>query len=301
MRDKRKWIAYICVGVMCIALCGFLINALRDYQAAKGLQEQQETLEQMKEQSQENTEKPTAHTSTDFPTAGVQKVLDEMWKKAWEEAQKNAEKYKPATILPEYQDLYEKNNDLIGWLTIDDTVIDYPVMQTLEDEDYYLYRDFDKGENKNGCLIMDTDSTVGSGTKANDYLNGTAPSTNLIIHGHTMKTGLMFGGLKKYAEESYGNEHNIIKFDSLYEHREYELISVFYSKLYYTDEDVFKYYQFFQADTKEQFETWYSNIKSMALYDTGVTAEYGDEFITLSCCAYHTENGRLAVVGKRIK
>lgn len=203
-------------------------------------------------------------------------------------------------MLPEYEALYEQNPDIIGWLSIEGTIIDYPVMQTMEDEDYYLSYDFNKEANNNGCLIMDTDATVGVGTADNQYMDGTKPSTNLIIHGHTMKSGMMFGGLKQYAEESYGREHSIISFDSLYEKREYELIAVFYSKVYMNTDEVFKYYQFFQADTQEEFDDWYENIKSMSLYDTGISAEFGDEFITLSCCSYHTEDGRFVVVGKRI-
>lgn len=204
-------------------------------------------------------------------------------------------------IVPEYQELYEQNQDFIGWLRIEGTNINYPVMQTPQDEEYYLYRDFYGEENQNGCLIMDTDSNVGVGDREHEYQNGSVPSTNLIIHGHTMKSGEMFGDLDLYADETYGLEHSIICFDSLYEHREYELIAVFYSQVFYENQDVFKYYKFFQADTGEEFDDWYNNIKQLSLYDTGVTAEFGDEFITLSCCAYHVEDGRFVVVARRIR
>lgn len=208
-----------------------------------------------------------------------------------------------ATILQEYQSLYEENMDLIGWLMVPDTNINYPVMQTPGNEDYYLSYGFDKKENINGCLILDTDSIAGIGIIENNYteIGGMVPSTNLIIHGHTMKSGMMFGGLKKYEEESYGIAHSFICFDSLYEKQEYELISAFYSQVYRKSEDVFKYYYFFQADTEDEFNDWYENIKNLSLYDTGVNAEYGDTFITLSCCSYQVENGRFVVVGKRIK
>jgi len=203
-------------------------------------------------------------------------------------------------ILPEYRALYEINPDLIGWLKIDDTLIDYPVVQTPEDEEEYLNLDFYHEPNSNGTLIMDTDSIVGVGTAEMEYVDGVIPSTNLIIHGHTMKSGEMFGNLIYYQNEEYGREHSIIYFDSLYEHRAYELIAVFYSQVYYAYEDVFKYYKFFQADTQEEFDDWYDNIKQMSLYDTGVSAELGDEFITLSSCSYQVEDGRFVVVGKRI-
>ena len=85
-----------------------------------------------------------------------------------------------AEILDKYKALYEENPDIIGWLTIDGTVIDYPVMQTPDDEEYYLNRGFDKQYSDNGCLIMDTDSNVGVGTKEGDYLGG---SDRIILVG----------------------------------------------------------------------------------------------------------------------
>lgn len=232
-----------------------------------------------------------------LPSAGVATVLENM---DYEKLGKIDPFYTPE-IMNNYRSLYDINTDMIGWLYIEDTVVDYPVMQTPEDENYYLTRDFYRNENANGTLIMDTDSIVGVGVAYNDYSNGQKPSTNLIIHGHTMRNGDMFGSLDLYADEEYGRNHSIICFDSLYEEREYELIAVFYSQVYNKSDEVFKYYKFFQADTQAEFNDWYNNIKLMSLYDTGVEAEYGDEFITLSCCAYHVEDGRFVVVGRRIK
>mgnify|MGYP002620997866 CR=1 FL=1 len=203
-------------------------------------------------------------------------------------------------ILPAYRAMFEENPDMIGWLSIDGTVIDYPVMQTPEDEDYYLDKGFDKQPNSNGCLILGAACSAGIGTREQGYEDGSAPSTNLIIHGHTMQSGMMFGNLPLYEDHDYASEHSTICFDSLYEHREYEIIAAFYSQVYYKDQDIFKYYQFVQADTQEDFDNWYDNIKALSLYDTGVTAAFGDEFITLSCCSYQVEDGRFVVVGKRI-
>lgn len=204
-------------------------------------------------------------------------------------------------ILEEYADKYAANSDMIGWLYIEDTKINYPVMQTPGDEEFYLGKNFEKEEDVNGSLIMDTDSVVGVGTGADGYADGMEPSDNLIVHGHTMNSGEMFGELDLYADEQYGKAHSVICFDSLYEKRKYELIAVFESEVFGKEEDVFKYYKFFNAETQAEFDDWYRNIKEMSLYDTSVTAEFGDEFITLSCCAYHTENGRFVVVAKRIQ
>ncbi|MBR1910402.1 MAG: class B sortase, partial [Lachnospiraceae bacterium] len=199
------------------------------------------------------------------------------------------------------EEVHGINPDTAGWLSIDGTVIDYPVMQTPSDEQYYLNRDFDGKYSAYGCIIADTDSVIGTGTKANNYDDGSIPSTNIILHGHNMKNGTMFGGLDKYRDQTYEKSHSRIKFSSLYEEREYEICAVFLSQVYKKSDDVFKYYQFFNADTEEEFNDFYKNIKSMSMYDTGVDAAYGDEFLTLSVCAYHVDNGRLVVVAKRIR
>ena len=123
-------------------------------------------------------------------------------------------------------------------------------------------------------------------------------TTNLIIHGHNMKSGEMFGNLTAYEKQSYYKDHkNIILYTEECQ-RNYEVISVFRSKVYYKTDEVFKYYKFFQADTEEEFNDFYENIKKLSIYDTGVTAEFGDHFITLSTCVYHVENGRFVVVAK---
>ncbi len=205
-------------------------------------------------------------------------------------------------MLSGYQALHADNSDLAGWIRVDDTKIDYPVMQTFGDNGwYYLDKSFSKTKNSNGSLFADPDCVIGSGTKKYDYQDGTHPSTNIIIYGHRMNNGDMLGGLGKYLDKDYGMAHNVICFDSLYEHRKYELIAVFKSKIFYTDEEVFKYYQFTEAATKEEFETSYQAIKDMAVYDTGLEAQWGDEFITLSTCDRWTANGRLVVVGKRVE
>lgn len=188
-------------------------------------------------------------------------------------------------ILSKYEALYEENQDFVGWLSIEDMKIDYPVMQC-EDDEYYLHHDFYGGDSKYGCLYVRNRADCDSGT-------------NFIIYGHNMKDGSMFGDLDFYLQESFYLEHPIISFDTLYEERTYEIIAVFRSQVYHSDDDVFKYYQFYEADTEEEFNDFYRNIKELSLYDTGVEAAFGDTFLTLSTCAYHVTDGRLVVVAKR--
>lgn len=187
-----------------------------------------------------------------------------------------------------YAEAFVQNGDMAAWLVIGDTVIDYPVMQTMEDEEYYLNRDFYGNDDKSGCLILDTGS----------LLEDASPTTNLIIHGHNMKLGTMFGSLDEYKNETYFQEHRYIELYTEGELRRYEVMAAFNSQVYYSTDKVFKYYNFFHADTGEEFSDFYDNIKAMSLYDTGVEAQLGDHFLTLSTCAYHVTDGRFVVVAK---
>lgn len=194
----------------------------------------------------------------------------------------------PRSMENPYENIFSQNEDMVAWLVVDDTVIDYPVMQTMRDEEYYLHRDFYGEPDNSGCLLLDTDSS----------LYDSAATSNLIIHGHNMKLGTMFGNLDQYKELSYWQEHQYIDLYTKNELREYQVMAVFYSQVYYPEDQVFKYYDFFHADTEESFADFYNNIKTLSLYDTGVEAQLGDQFLTLSTCTYHVDEGRFVVVCK---
>lgn len=185
-----------------------------------------------------------------------------------------------------YADYFDTYPDIAAWLYIADTNIDYPVMWTPGDETYYLYRLYDGTDNQNGSLLLDTDSSLSPLT------------TNLIIHGHDMRSGAMFGNLTDYADQTYCEQHKEMLLFTPDCERKYEVIAVFYSQVYKKKDTVFKFYKFFEADTEEEFNDFYNNIKKLSIYDTGVTAEFGDRFITLSTCSSHVENGRFVVVAK---
>jgi len=190
-------------------------------------------------------------------------------------------------LLEEYKTLYAKNKDFVGWLSIEGTKIDYPVMQT-DNNDFYLSHNFNKENDNNGSLFLDCSCMV--------Y----PQSTNMIIYGHHMKSGNMFGNLQKYAKESYYKEHSTISFDTIYEKGTYEIMYVFYSKVYDNDDLVFKYYQFINANSEKEFKYYMDEMAALSLYDTGVTANYGDTLLTLSTCDHSQTDGRFAVVAKRI-
>lgn len=191
-------------------------------------------------------------------------------------------------ILEEYKNLYNMNKKLIGWLKIDDTIIDYPVMQT-SDNEYYLEHNINQEKDRNGALFLDKDCDV------------LKPSTNLIIYGHHMKSGRMFGNLDDYASENYYKKHSIIQFDTIYEKGTYEIMYVFRSRVYSEAEVVFKYYQFIECYSEQEFDSYMKEMAAMSLYDTGVTAKYGDRLLTLSTCDSSQEDGRFVVVAKRVE
>lgn len=191
-------------------------------------------------------------------------------------------------VLDKYITLYNSNKNLIGWIKIDDTIIDYPVMQC-DDNTYYLEHNFDQEEDRAGALFLDCNCDV---VKGND---------NYIIYGHHMTSGKMFASLPKYEDESYYEEHPYIIFDTIYEEAVYQVMYAFRSKVYNEDQVVFKYYQFIDAYSEEEFNSYMQEMAELAYYDTGVTAVYGDSLLTLSTCDYQETNGRFVVVAKRIQ
>jgi len=191
-------------------------------------------------------------------------------------------------ILEKYKTLYNKNKSLIGWIKIADTIIDYPVMQTSNNE-YYLDHNLNQEYDKNGSIFLDTNCDV------------LKPSTNLIVYGHHMQSGKMFGKLGDYESEKYYKDHQYIEFDTIYEEGLYQVMYVFRSHVYASDEITFKYYQFTDVNSEQEFNSYMQEMSNLSIYDTGVTAKYGDRLLTLSTCDYQEANGRFVVVAKRIQ
>lgn len=274
--SKKKLSGILLIlAVVCLLIIGFLL--LRNRMQDRHSQETVDGLRQQASSGPETPSTPSPAPATPAPTAAATATPDPTPVPT------------PEAVVNPYRDAFLANGDMGAWLQIPDTGIDYPVMWTPRDEEYYLLRDFDGSANNNGCLILDTDSCL-------DPL-----TTNLIIHGHNMKSGAMFGTLTDYERESFYQAHKDIILYTEECQRNYEVIAVFRSQVFRKSDDVFKFYQFFQADTQEEFDDFYNNIKEMSLYDTGVTAEFGDHFITLSTCVYHVKYGRFVVVAKEVE
>ena len=162
-----------------------------------------------------------------------------------------------------YQNLYWENADMVGWILIEDTNIDY------------------------GCPFMQADC---------DALR---PSDNLIIYGHNMKDGSMFADLAKYRSKDFWQSHKTVWFDTALGSCAYEIFAVIHTTVRADAADAFPFYWFVDAAAPEEFADYVSACQAWALYDTGISAEYGDKLLTLSTCDNITDNGRLLVIAKQ--
>ena len=189
-------------------------------------------------------------------------------------------------MLPGYKDIYEQNNDTVGWIKMEGTKINYPVLQTPDDPNYYLYRDFDKKESKRGSIYAWGEADINK------------PSDNITLFGHHMADGSMFAALNNYTSKDAWDKNNLIFFDTLNEYHTYKIFAVF--KTSANVGQGFSYHKFVDAANEQEFNEFVSTCKKLAFYDTGITPVYGDKLICLSTCEYTLDNGRLVVAAVRI-
>lgn len=209
-------------------------------------------------------------------------VFEELENIVTEEKEEKHEEQQEESI--NLEKLYDLNNDFIGWLKINGTNISYPVMQTDSNrKDYYLRKNFYKEYSQLGTPYIA------------EYCN-VQTSDNVIIYGHHITNYQVFGELEKYKKKEFYDNHKIINFNTIYENADYEIIAVFKTVAY----TGFKYYQFINSSSEDEFNTFIKRCKELSFYDTGKTAKYGDKLLTLSTCEYSAKNGRLVVVAKKI-
>lgn len=186
-----------------------------------------------------------------------------------------------------YAPLKALNQDFFGWISIEGTAVNYPVMHTPENPEYYLHHDFEGGDSQSGVPFMDAACHDGCG--------------NYLIYGHNMKNGSMFATLPSYAKRTFWEEHPAIRFDTLSDAGTYEVVAAFYSQVYEKEaENVFRYYDYTDLGKIDDFESYVAQVKAASQYDTGITPVYGDQLLTLSTCSYHTDDGRFVVVARKV-
>lgn len=202
--------------------------------------------------------------------------------------QNETDHYEPIASMEKCRELKAENQEFAGWIKIDRTPVSFPVMYTPENPEKYLHRDFDGSSKKSGLPFIDAKCTLSPDTD------------NIIVYGHNMKDGSMFASLLDYRYEEYYREHPVIKLNTPTEEREYRIVSAFYDRVYKTDENVFKFYNFIETDDEDFLEA--ANILlDRSLYDTGEGIEGEDSLLTLVTCSYHVRYGRFVVIAKRIR
>lgn len=189
-------------------------------------------------------------------------------------------------ILFEYRAFYEINNDMVGWIEIEGTDINYPVVQSPYSANFYLRRNFYKEYATCGTIY------------AREACDINKPSDNITLYGHNMGNGTMFADLHLYENKSFWEDNKYIYFDTLTEKHTYEIFAVFI-----TTADLgqgFSYHLF--SDTKDaaKFADFVNTCQELSLYDTGIEPKYGEKLLTLSTCDKSVEDGRLVVVARRL-
>lgn len=300
VKGKVKWQGYLGLALACAAGVLFVYFGTTQYHEYKSAKR----AEEMRAVAQANAKKDAKEASKNAKNTASKDTSDTEASAANQNPFEKKEKIDPSTLtmLPEYQELYSENNDMVGWLEIpepnkpESPFLAYPVVQTARDARvgdtgnyYYLKKNFDNQDDSNGAIFMDYRS---------DFVN---PTTNTIIYGHNMKSGLMFGNLSEYYEsKDFYENHKTIFFNTLYEHREYEVIAVCLSEVNYQDESNYRYYNFIDASNMAEWNAFVENVKSLSIYPRDFVVDPGTELLTLSTCDSYKENGRLFIVAKRV-
>lgn len=282
MSKKWKGILYwAAVGILSLTvlLCAAIIahKLIGDANDKKNYEE----LESLKASAAENVTRPQIPQNTIPSQPETTAPPDELTLPT------DAELVEQEGMLTEYKLLYEINNDMVGWIQIEGTEINYPVVQSPYKKNFYLRRDFYKKSATCGTIYVREECDV------------LAPSDNLTIYGHNMSNGTMFADLHLYEDKSFWEENRYVFFDTLYEYHTYEIFAVFISSAN-INAGAFSYHTFDNADSEESFNTFVDTCRRMSLYDTGITPQYGEKLITLSTCDKSIEDGRLVVVARRV-
>lgn len=209
----------------------------------------------------------------------------------------DTDNYYSSEINPKFKELYKENSDIIGWITIDGTNIDYPVMQNKDDGEYYLRKGFNKLYSREGSIFADENSSI-------EYKKETK---NIMLYGHHMvSTGTMFKQLDNFQDVRFYKKHPNITFDSLYRDSEYKIFAVFITNAI-SSQDNGNFYNYRQTDfaSEKAFEEWINEARVRSLITTDIDIAYTDEILTLQTCndsfESNDEKARLIVMARRVR
>lgn len=183
--------------------------------------------------------------------------------------------------------LKDQNSDFMGWISIEGTSLDFPVMYAPDNKDYYLKHDFKHQYSDYGVPYLDEKTTIGANAQSN----------NLIVYGHNMKTGTIFGCLTEYKKASYYQEHPYIEFDTLYGDAKYEVFAAF--SIDVVEDTSFVYNQYVDMDETD-YNAYVDEVIRRSDVNSGIRPVYGEQLLTLSTCEYSSANGRYVVVARKV-
>ncbi len=190
----------------------------------------------------------------------------------------------PPPVQDSFAELLKTNPETIGFLKIED-MLSLPVVQRKNDNDFYLNHNFEQAEAVEGTLFL-------------DGLNLLVPEDDcLIIYGHNMHNGTMFGTLQRYGEADFLRNHPIVQFDTIYENRAYVPIAAFPASMDPDDADYFDVRRF--AFDGLSFEQFVEELKARSVVNTSESAAYGDRLLLLVTCDYANNDGRFILALKQ--
>lgn len=190
-------------------------------------------------------------------------------------------------IQPAFEELYAQNNDLVGWIEMADSV-DYPVLW--RDNSYYMDHDFYGNYSQSGSIFLDARN------------NADMSDSHILIYGHNMRSGEMFGDLDRYREQDYLCEYPIITLQSVWESepRTYVLISLFDASMNRDDSTYIRIIRTSFEDDADK-ESFIAEMRERSIYDIPVEADAGDQLLTLVTCSYSHDNGRFLLFARELR
>lgn len=180
--------------------------------------------------------------------------------------------------------LYEINPDIVAWIKIKDSNINYPVMQNKKDKYFYLRKDFYKNYSYWGTPFLSENCNIET-------------SSNLIIYGHHINNSKLFGELENYTQKSYFDNHKCIEIYTMNDKLAYNVFSVFKTTL----NSNFQYYNYVDFKDEYEFKEFIENVKELSIFELEENITYFDNLLILSTCDYSMKDGRLVVLAKLLK
>lgn len=197
-----------------------------------------------------------------------------------------------ATDSVDFSALGLVNDDIVGWIRVPNTVIDYPVLQSDEsDPNYYLNRDYKKNDSKYGSIFLDARNTL---------TDGAASAKSLTLYGHHMNDGRMFAALLQYGDLDFYKSAPVITFDTAEGAGQWKVLSVFKTNVQERQGQVFQYVRTGFLDEND-FLNFVYQTKIRSILDTGVTVNEDDQLLVLSTCSYEYDDFRTVVVARKVR